>query len=54
MELIAIGLAADSINKGVALYSLAALQFSKNSTASGVDPNLRHFFRETKCDTLLT
>src|SRR5229473_5760395 len=53
MELIAIGLAADSINKGVALYSLAALQLSKNSTASGVDPNLRHLFREPKCDTLL-
>src|SRR5258707_613328 len=54
MELIAIGLAADSINKSVALYFLAALQLSKNSTASGVDPNLRHLFRETKCDTLLT
>src|SRR5260370_1377693 len=54
MELIAIGLAANSINKSVALYSLAALQLSKNSTASGVDPNLRHLFRETKCDTLLT
>src|SRR5258708_23897927 len=54
MELIAIGLAADSINKSVALYFLAALQLSKNSTASRVDPNLRHLFRETKCDTLLT
>src|ERR1700720_3408094 len=53
MELIAIGLAADSINKSVALYSLAALQLSKNTTASGVDPNLRNLFRETKCDTLL-
>src|SRR5260370_12507976 len=53
MELIAIGLAADSINEGIALYSLAALQLSKHSTASGVDPNLRHFFREPKCDTLL-
>src|SRR6266852_5083633 len=54
MELIAIGLAADSIDQGVALYSLAALQLSKNSTASGVDPNLRHRSRETQCDTLLT
>src|SRR5258706_208472 len=36
MELIAIGLAADSINKSVALYSLAALQLRKNTTASGV------------------
>src|SRR5438445_9843042 len=53
MELIAIGLAANSINKSVALYSLAALQLSKNSTARGVDPNLRHLFREPKCDTLL-
>src|SRR6202140_5068583 len=53
MELIAIGLAADSINKRVALHSLAALQCSKNTTASGVDPNLRHLFRKTKCDTLL-
>src|SRR5258707_14111853 len=53
MELIAVGLAADSINKSVALYSLAAFQLSKNTTASGVDPNLRHPFRETKCDTLL-
>src|SRR6266853_2192742 len=54
MELIAIRLAADSVNEGVALYFLAALQCSKNSTASGFDPNLRHLFRETKCDTLLT
>src|SRR6266851_2180822 len=54
MELIAIGLAANSINKSVALYSLAALQLSKNTTASRVDPNLRHLFRETKCDTLPT
>src|ERR1700686_1901318 len=53
MELIAIGLAANSINKSVALYFLAALQLSKNSTASGVDPNLRHLFPEPKCDTLL-
>src|SRR5216683_5924810 len=53
MELIAVGLAADSINKSVALYSLTALQLSKDSTASGVDPNLRHLFREPKCDTLL-
>src|SRR5712672_233642 len=53
MELIAIGLAADSINKSVALYSLAALQLRKNTTASGVDPNLRHLFRETKCETVL-
>src|ERR1700681_1223125 len=53
MELIAIRLAADSVNKSVALYSLAALQLSKNTTSSGVDPNLRHLFRETKCDTLL-
>src|SRR5438034_7209207 len=54
MELIAIGLAADSIDKSVALYSFATFQMSKNTTASGVDPNLRHLFRETKCDTLLT
>src|SRR5260370_7085300 len=53
MELIAIRLAADSVNEGVALYFLAALQCSKNTAASGVDPNLRHLFRETKCDTLL-
>src|SRR5258707_14085803 len=53
MKLIPVGLAADSINEGVAVYSLAALQLGKNTTASGVDPNLRHLFRETKCDTLL-
>jgi hypothetical protein len=53
MELIAVGLAADSINKGVAMYSLAALQLSKNTTSSGVDPNPRNLFREPKCDTLL-
>src|SRR5260370_4080150 len=53
MELIAVGLAANSINKSVALYSLAALQLSKNTTSSGVDPNLRHLFRKPKCDTLL-
>src|SRR5882724_8687961 len=53
MELIAVGLAADSINKSVALYSLAAFQLSKNTIASGVDPNPRHLFREPKCDTLL-
>src|SRR5207244_9388103 len=32
MELIAVGLAADSVNKSVALYLLAALQLSKNTT----------------------
>src|SRR5712671_4590399 len=53
MELIAIGLAADSVNEGVALYFLAALQLSKNTTASGVDSNARHLLREAKCDTLL-
>src|SRR6266446_8585566 len=54
MKLIAVGLAADSVNKSVALYSLAALQLGKDTTVSGFDPNLRHLFRETKCDTLLT
>src|SRR5258707_13888901 len=53
MKLIPVGLAADSINEGVAVYSLAALQLSKNTAASGVDPNLRHLFRKAKCDTLL-
>src|SRR5258707_6561570 len=53
MELIAIGLAADSVNEGVTLYFLATFQLSKNTLASVVDPNPRDLFREPKCDTLL-
>src|ERR1700678_1902436 len=53
MELIAIGLPADSINKSVASYSLAALQVRENTVASGIDPNLRHFLCETKRGALL-
>src|SRR5258708_32717384 len=53
MELIAIGLAADSVNEGVTLYFLATFQLSKNTLASEVDPNPRHLFRKPKCDTLL-
>src|ERR1700733_5454441 len=53
VELIAIGLPADSINKSVALYSLAALQLRENTTASGLDPNLRYFLCETKRGALL-
>src|SRR5260370_1333668 len=53
MKLIAVGLAADSINEGVASYFLAALQLSKDTPASGIDPNLCHLLGETKCDTLL-
>src|SRR5712691_8968934 len=53
MELIAIGLAADSVNEGVTLYFLATFQLSKNTLASVVDPTPRDLFREPKCDTLL-
>src|SRR5712672_2507661 len=53
MELITVGLAADSVNEGIALYFLATFQLSKNTLTSGVDPNPRHLFREPKCDTLL-
>ena len=48
MKLVAIGLAADSINQSVASHFLAALQFSKDTIARRVDPNVCYLFRQTR------
>ena len=51
MELIAIGLAAHSVDECVASYFLAALQFRKDMIAYRVDPYVPHLFPQPKSDT---
>lgn len=42
----AVGLATHSVDEGVAVYSLAALQRHKNKIPFRIDPNLCHFFSQ--------
>jgi hypothetical protein len=43
-------LATHSIDKSIAVHSLAAFQLRKNKIAFRVNPNPRHFFPQAKSD----